>query len=174
MIIFETKIFVYKPKAFLILNLKWSFHLQNSCVFSGFHHRLHMPSNTFWTLTIGVFEQVQVFHPKECLALFTITRHKFFFFHFMQLYDFVRLRPTVPSPPIKHQMRCWISIIHSHPCNVMFPCICNAMCHMSISCHISNECHMDNINHTFHHVSWTIILHAYNLQNKHPSQMSIY
>ena len=25
----------------------------------------------------------------------------------------------------------------------------------------------ENINHTFYYVSWTIILHAYNLQNKH-------
>ena len=53
-----------------------------------------------------------------------------------------------------------------------FPCIYNVMHHcMLMSCHICNECHMDNINHTFYHVSWTIISHAYNFQiNTHQCQ----
>ena len=58
-----------------------------------------------------------------------------------------------------------IITMHSHPLNAMFLCICNVMHHcMSMPCHICNEWHMDNIIHTFYHVSWTIILHAYNFQ----------
>ena len=48
--------------------------------------------------------------------------------------------------------------------------ITNAMYHcMLMSCLICSECHMNNLNHTFHHVSWTIS-YAYNLQIKtHPN-----
>ena len=113
--------------------------------------------------------QYQVFHPKECLALLAITRYKFFYF--MQQWDSVRFSSTILSPLINHQMRCLISTIPSHPWNAMSLCICNVMHHcMSMSCHICDECHMDNLIHTFYYVSWTIILHAYNLQNKHSVQ----
>ena len=89
----------------------------------------------------------------------------------MQQCDSIRLRPLVRSPVINHHMRCLISTMHSNPLNVMSPCICNVMRHcMSMSCHICDECHMDNLIHTFYHVSWTIILHAYNLENKHSVQ----
>ena len=54
---------------------------------------------------------------------------------------------------------------------MILSCICNVMHHcMSMSCHICNECHMDNINHTLCHVSWTIIVYAYNFENKHSFQ----
>ena len=49
---------------------------------------------------------------------------------------------------------------------------CNALLHV-ISCHMYNECYTDNSNHTIHHVSWTIILIAYNFHTITHS-MSIY
>ena len=53
----------------------------------------------------------------------------------------------------------------------MFSCICNVIRHcMSMSRYICDECHIDNLIHTFYHISWTIIFHAYNLQNKHSVQ----
>ena len=112
--------------------------------FFGSHRRLRTPSNTFWTFTVRVSEPIQVFHSREYLALLIITRHNF-------------LNEMFPCTHT-HEMRC-------------FPCICNVMHHcMSMSCHICDECHMDNLIHTFYHVSWIIILHAYNLQNKHSFQ----
>ena len=46
--------------------------------FSGSHRKVCTPSDTFWTFTIGVFELVRVFHPRENLALLAITQYKFF------------------------------------------------------------------------------------------------
>ena len=60
-------------------------HIQNSCVFCeatnfrGLTAGFRTPSNTFWTFTMGVFDPVRVFHPRENLALLAITRHKFSF-----------------------------------------------------------------------------------------------
>ena len=46
-------------------------------------------------------------------------------------------------------------------CDVPVHMQCNTTLHV-ISCHMYNKCYTDNSNHTIHHVSWTIILIAYN------------
>ena len=151
------------------------FYNKNPCVsltadFRGLIARLRTPSYTFWTFTVGVYELVRIFHLMACLTLLAITHHTFF--HVMQPCDSVGYRPTVPSPPINHQVWCLIIIMHSHPFNAMSPCICNIMYHCMLY-HATYIMNMDNSNHTIHNVLWTIIPKAYNFQIKLIS-MSIY
>ena len=81
--------------------------------------------------------------------------------------DFVQRYRAHPSIT-----KCGVDSNHAlTPMKCDVPVICNVMHHYkSMSCHICNECHINNINHTLCHVSWTIILHAYNFQNKHSFQ----
>ena len=174
MILFETKIICLQTNFFLDFKPLMIILFTKPCVFCrqrifGVPPQLRMPSNTFWTFTFEVFELVWVFHPREYLALLVLTRHKFLQFH-----SIVRLcwtssngiEPTHQSPIVV-----LISTMHSCPLNVMFTCICNVVYHcMSMPCHICNECHIDILSHTFNHVSWTIILYAYNFQNNHSFQ----
>ena len=44
-----------------------------------------------------------------------------------------------------------LPFMHTHPFNVMSPCICNAIMPLQvISCHMHNECYMDNSTHAYH------------------------
>ena len=52
-----------------------------------------------------------------------------FLYHFIQSCDSVGCRSTVPSPSNQSPNAVLIITMHSHPFNVMSPCICNAMCH---------------------------------------------
>ena len=86
--------------------------------FLGSHHRIHTPSNTFWTFIVGVPEPIRVFHLREYLALFVITRHKF-----LPFYSTVQLCWTSSNgTELTHQspIVVLISTTHSHPCNTMF------------------------------------------------------
>ena len=69
-----------------------------------------------------MYELVRAFHPRGCLVILAITHHMFF--HIMQSCNSVGHCPTVPSPPINHQVWQSIIIMHSHSFNAMSPCIC--------------------------------------------------
>ena len=137
--------------------------------FSGSHSRLCMPSNTFLTFTVGECEPVRIFHPREYLALLAITQHKF-----LPFYSTVRLFWTSSNyTELTHQSPIVVLILNHAftPMKCDVPVQCNVIYHyMSMSCHVCIECHMDNLFHTFNHVSWIIILHAYNFQNNNSFQ----
>ena len=106
--------------------------------------------------------QYRVFHPRKCLSLLAITQHKFFY-HFIQQCDSLDFVQRYRA----HSLITNVVFDFNHvltPMKCDVPCICNVMHHcMSMSCHICDECHMDNLILTFYHISWKIILHAYNL-----------
>ena len=111
--------------------------IQSSCVFlwvanfggptSGFirlptllrHFTAGIMSNHNW----------RVFHPRGCLSLLANTRLIFYLPH----YSIVRLYWTSShlTEPTQSNTKRSVdsSTIHSHPFNVMSPCICNAMRH---------------------------------------------
>ena len=117
--------------------------------FSGSHHRLCMPSDTFVNFHrwIHMFNQeYRVFHPRGYLSLIAIPNTRIF--HFLFLYATVRLilgvvpfyrahHQTPNTLSIYHVLTTYhrtpntvsISTMHSHPCHAMSPCICNARCH---------------------------------------------
>ena len=108
-------------------------------------------------------------HP--CLLL----PDKSFLYHIIQLCYSVRLHPTSPSPPNQTPNAMLIFFNHALTpiqCDVPEHMQCDVLLHV-ISCHMYNECYTDNSNHTIHHVSWTIILIAYNFHTITRS-MSIY
>ena len=83
---FETKFKFLEIKTYWMFHLQGSDYLQNhlsfvGSEFLGSHHRLRMPFYTFWNFTTRVYEPVQVFHPRKCLALLANTRQKFFTFY---------------------------------------------------------------------------------------------
>ena len=91
MIILKQKSFVYKPKLVGCYTPNDISYTKLMCLFVGSefsrsHHKLRTPLNAFWTFTIGVSEPVQVFYPRENLALLAITRRKF-----LPFYSTVRL-----------------------------------------------------------------------------------
>ena len=99
-----------------------------SYTFTGFHRWKHMYNQKY-----------RVFHLRggiyPCLLLLDTS----FLYHFIQPCDSVGLHPTYRAHPSNHQVWCLTTIMHSHPCNAMSSCICNAMCHcMSFSCPICN------------------------------------
>ena len=86
MIISKQKSFVYKPKLIGCYTPNDISYTKLICLFVGSeflrsHHRLRMPSNTFWTFIVGVSKPVRVLHPREYLALLNFTRHKFLPFY---------------------------------------------------------------------------------------------
>ena len=95
MIIFKTKVMFYKPKLFgcHFSNDHFIYKIIVSFVGSGFlesHHRLCTPSTLFGLSLSKCSKPVRVFHPGECLALLTITRHKFsILYNCATLLDFV-------------------------------------------------------------------------------------
>ena len=96
---------------------------------------------------------------------------------FTTLFNCATLLEFVPldqAHPTKHQMHCSFLNHALTPiqCDVPVHMQCNASLHV-ISCHMYNECYTDNSNHTVHHVSWIIILIAYNFRTITHS-MSIY
>ena len=125
------------------------------------HHLLYTPSILFGLPPSECSKPVWVFHLRECLTLLAMPDTSF---RFMQLCDSVGLRPTVQSPLIKSP------ILVFDPNHAPTPMKCDVPKHMRcklMPCPTCNECHMDNINHKIYLVSWTIISHAYNFQNKH-------
>ena len=105
--------------------------------------------------------------------MLAITRHKFYLPH----YSTVKLCWTSSHLTKLTQLNTNINVdfstMHSPiQCDVLMHMQCNAPLHV-ISCHMYNECYMDNSNHIIHHVSWTIILIAYNFHTITHS-MSIY
>ena len=110
--------FVYKPKLIGCYTLNDHFTFKTMCLLWAVNFRgltvgsTHLP--TFFGLSLlECMNQYRVFHPRECLAILAITRHKFFYF--IQQCDYVELHQTISSPLINHQMRCLISTMHSHP-----------------------------------------------------------
>ena len=82
MIIFKTKVMFYKPKLFgcHFSNDHFIYKIIVYFVGSGFlesHHRLCTPFTLFGLSPSKYSKPVRVFHPGQCLALLTITRHKF-------------------------------------------------------------------------------------------------
>ena len=116
-VIISNDLFIFK-----IMCLLWAMD------FRGLTARLYMPSNTFWTFTVGVSEPVRAFHPRECLTLLSITRHKFSPFYSTVQLCWTSSNDTKPTQSItKHNVD--FSTMHSHPFNVMSPCTCNVMLH---------------------------------------------
>ena len=100
-------------------------------------------------------------------SFYYLTHFHFHVSNYATLLDFVQ-RYRVHQSITKHNVDSYHALTPMS-CNVPMH-KCNAMRHcMSIPCHICDECYMDNTNHTFYHVSWTIISKAYNFQNKHSS-----
>ena len=139
------------------------------------HCRLRKPRHFYGVSPLGTMSDHnwRGFHPRRDLSLLANTRHIFS----LPLYSTVRLYWTLSylteltQSNTKHSVDS--STMHSHPFNVISPCICNAICHLHvISCHMHNECYMDNTIHTTYRVSWTITLPGYDF---HTSLfMSIY
>ena len=93
-----------------------------------------------------------------------------FLYHFIQSYDSIGRRPTVPSPLNQTPNAMLIITMHSNPFNAMSPRICNAMCHCMLyhvtcimnatwttqttpltECHgQSHHLHMTSIHHFIH------------------------
>ena len=100
-------------------------------------------------------------HPRGCLFLIAITRHKFS----LPLYSIMRLCWTSSNntEPIQSNTKCNVDYNHTLTpiqCDVPMHMKCNVPLHV-VSCHMYNECYMDNTNHTTHLVSWTITSLAY-------------
>ena len=105
---------------------------------------------------------LRVFHPRGCLSLLAITRHKFSLPH----YSTMRLCWTLfhlTEPTQSNTKRSGdSSTMHSYPFNVMplWHMQCNAPLYV-ISCHMYNECYMDNIIYTTYQMSWKITSPVY-------------
>ena len=86
-----------------------------------------------------------------------------FLYPIIQSCDSVGLRPTCLPNQTPNAVLIFFFNHALTPINYDVPVYmqCNAPLHV-ISCHIYNECYTDNSNHTIHHLSWTIILIAYN------------
>ena len=97
-----------------------------------------------------------------------------FLYHFIQLRDSVRRRPTVPSPPNQTPNVVLIITMHLHPFNAMSQCICNAMRHDMLyhaTCIINAIWTTQSIPLTWfygqsHHLHMTFILHFIHVNNK--------
>ena len=165
--------FVYKSKLVRCYTLNDHF-IFKQCVFCGqqileSHRRLRTPFTLFGLSSLECNEPVTRSFTRGSAYPFLLLLDTSFLFHATVRIYWISSNGTEPT----HQLPNVVLILtmHSHPLNAMFQCICNVMHHyMSMSCHICNESHMDNINHTLCHVSWTIILHEYNFQNKHSFQ----
>ena len=115
MIIFKTKVMFYKPKLFgcHFSNGHFIYKIIMSFVGSGFlesHRRLHF----IFGLSLSEFSKpVRVFHPRECLALLAITRHKFSVLcNCAILLDFLQ---RYRAHPLNHQLWYLILTMHPHP-----------------------------------------------------------
>ena len=104
----------------------------------------------------------RVFHPRGDLSLLVDTRHIFYVScNRATLLDVV---PFIKPTQSNTKRNVNSLIMHSHPFNVMSPCICNAICHcLFVPCPI-DECYMDNfIKHAYHQcILGNYIKHAYN------------
>ena len=95
------------------------------------HCRLRTPKHFYGLslLELCLTTINEVFHPRGCLSLLAITRHKFSLPH----YSTVRLCWTSShfTKPTQSKTKCSVdfSTMHPHPFNVMSLCICNAMRH---------------------------------------------
>ena len=103
----------------------------------------------------------RVFHSREYLALFSITRHKFLPFRSTVRLCWTSSKGTEPT----HQSS---NVVLISTCTYTHEMRCS--CAYAMQCTISCQFHMENLSYTFNHVSWTIILHAYNFQNNHSFQ----
>ena len=109
MIIFKTKVMLYKPKIFgcHFSNNHFIYQSLVSFVDSGFlesHHRLRTSSTLFGLSSSECSKPVLVFHSRECLDLLAITRHKFFLlYNRATLLDFVQ---RYQAHPLNYQLWC--------------------------------------------------------------------
>ena len=131
----KKKSFVFKPKAFWMLNLNDHLYTKLMCLFVGCkflsHRKVRTPRHFYGlsqlelclTITNGSFT------PRGCLSLLVITPHKFSLPH----YSTVQLHWTSSylTKPTQSNTKCSIgfSTMHSHPFNAMSPCICNSIRH---------------------------------------------
>ena len=150
----KQKLFFYKSKSIGQTTIFTCFY-QVPCVFvgrefSGYHHRLCTPSDTFANFHRWIHmsnQEYRVFHPRGYLSLLAIPNTLIFHFLFLlcnRETHFGRY-PILPSSPsnTKHSvdLPCTHDIplntkhnvdlptMHSHPFNTMSPCISNARCH---------------------------------------------
>ena len=167
MIILQQSSFVFKPKAFWMLHLHdhlyskpcdflWVAHFWG--LIAGFPH-LPTLSRAFTVGHICITKNTEAFTRGGIYPYLLLPDT--FSFSCIQLCDFVRHCPNVPSPPsiTKH------NVDHNHEltpiqCDVPMHMQCNAPLHV-ISCHMYDECYMDNIIHTTYWVSCTITSPAY-------------
>ena len=136
------------------------------------HHKLHKPRHFYdlSPLRTMSYHNWLVFHPREDLSLFANTRHIFS----LALYSTVRHCWTLShltEPTQSNTKQSVYSLtMHSHPFNVMSPCICNVTCHYMLyhvtclmnatwttqstpltGCHgQSHHLHMTSIHHFIH------------------------
>ena len=143
-------------------------------------------------------QEYRVFHLRGYLSLLVIPNTRIFHFLFLLCYHETHFGhcpilsslpfntkhsvnlPCTPDIPSNTKHSVDLPTMHSHPINVICPCIYNAIympLHV-ISCHMHNECYMGNTIHTTyrchgqsHHLHMTSINHFIhvNLSCKHIS-----
>ena len=97
--------------------------------------------------------------------------------HFFPCYETGRLCWTSSNGTEPTHQPPSMVIDHNH---ALTPVQCDVPLHMHnaslhvISCHMYNEYYMNNLNHTIHHVLWTIILSAYNFQTNNHLNVNIF
>ena len=116
----KQKSFVYKPKLVGCYTPNDISYTKLMCLFvnSGFleSHRRLRTSSTLFGLSPSKCSKTSPGHSPEgesSPSCYYPTQVSFSFF--MQACYSIRLHPTVLRPPIKHQVRCLIGTIHSHP-----------------------------------------------------------
>ena len=129
------------------------------------------------------------FHPRECLSLLVVTRHKFSLPLYSTVYFF--WTSSHLTEPTQSNTKCSVdsSTVHSHPINAMSPCIYNAMrrcmlyhatCIMNTTwitqstpltgCHgQSHHLHLTSIHHFIH-----VNIYAHIYQHQHTTCHSMF